>query len=213
MAEKVRVKICGITNKEDALSAVFYGASALGFVFYKNSPRFISPSRVRKIIEQLPPFVIPVGVFVNQKEGAIRDICGFTHIHTIQLHGEETPQSCIRLKDYTIIKGFRIQDSFDFNQVTQYNVDAYLFDAYQENIPGGTGKTFPWEILNGQKFKKPFILAGGLNKENISQALKMVSPYAVDISSAVEKSPGVKDARLIREFFDTLNSESFLNKG
>lgn len=210
---KPKVKICGITNKEDALSACFYGASALGFIFYKNSPRFISPSKVRKIVEQLPPFVTPVGVFVNQKEGAIRDICGFTRIHTIQLHGEETPQACTRLKDYKIIKAFRVKEGFDFNQVAQYNVDAYLFDTYQENIPGGTGKTFSWEILNGQKFRKPFILAGGLNKENISQAINMLSPYAVDVSSAVEKSPGIKDARLMREFFDTLNLENFLNKG
>ena len=199
-----RVKICGITDKEDALNAAFHGAAALGFVFYKNSPRFISPSRVRKIVEQLPPFVIPVGVFVNSKEGAIRDICGFTRIHTIQLHGEESPLFCNRLKDYKIIKAFRIKDGFDFNQVTQYNVHAYLFDAFQNGEYGGTGKSFPWEILNGKKFNKPFILAGGLNKENILEALRIVSPYAVDVSSAVEKSPGVKDARLIKELFEIL---------
>ncbi len=204
MDNKVQVKICGITNQEDALKAVYYGARALGFIFYKNSPRFVSPSRVRKIVEQLPPFVTPVGVFVNQKEGAIRDICEFTRIHTIQLHGDEDPHFCKRLQDYKIIKVFRVKNRFDPSNLSAYKVDAYLFDAFSENSFGGTGQPFNWEVLKDIKFNKPFILAGGLTPKNIPEALKMLSLYAVDISSGVEKSPGVKDPRLMKELFDSL---------
>ena len=159
----IKVKVCGITNQEDALKAVYYGAWALGFVFYNKSPRYISPSKARKIIEALPPFVTPVGVFVNHKERAIRDICQFTRINTIQLHGDEEPAFCKRFKDYKIIKAFRVGEKVDFNSLSKYKVDAYLFDTYEENAFGGTGKTFNWELLSGRKFDKPYILAGGLD--------------------------------------------------
>lgn len=204
MDSKVKVKVCGITNQEDALKAVYYGAWALGFIFYKDSPRAISPSRVRKIVEQLPPFVTAVGVFVNQKEGAIRDICQFTRIHTIQLHGDEDPHFCKRLQDYKIIKAFRVKNRFDPSNLSAYKVDAYLLDTFEENSLGGTGQIFNWELIKDIKFNKPFILAGGLTSKNIPEALKILSPYAVDVSSGVEKSPGVKDGRLLKELFDSL---------
>lgn len=195
-----RVKICGITNQDDALKAAYYGAYAVGFIFYKKSPRYVSPSKARKIIETLPPFVVPVGVFVDLKENAVREICKFTRIKTVQFHGEEKPVYCKRFADYKIIKAFRVNDLFDFTSVIKYKVDAYLFDTYQENVLGGTGKTFNWGLLKKQKFDKPVILSGGLTAENVKTGITEIKPYAVDISSGLEKSPGIKDASKIREF-------------
>jgi len=199
----VKIKVCGITNVEDALKAAYYGAWALGYVFTKKSKRYISPSRARKIIEALPPFVTPVGVFVDQSEKAIRDICNFTRIKTIQFHGDENAIFCKRFSDFKLIKAFRIGEYFPIEQISKFKVDAFLFDTYQEGENGGTGKTFNWEILREQKIERPFILSGGLNASNIQKALSDIKPYAIDVSSGVEKSPGIKDPRLIREFFDT----------
>ncbi len=201
----VKVKVCGLTNVEDAKKAVYYGAWAVGFIFSKKSPRYVSPSRARKIIEALPPFVTPVGVFVDQSERAVRDICKFTRIRTLQFHGEEKPVYCKRFGDYKIIKAFRIGEFFPLDLINKYKVDAFLFDTYQEGVEGGTGTTFNWDILKDQKITKPVILSGGLNAQNIQKALDTVKPYAVDVSSGVEKSPGIKDPRLIRAFFDTAN--------
>lgn len=202
-----KVKICGITNLEDALKAAYYGAWALGFIFYKKSPRYVSPSKARKIIEALPPFVTPVGVFVNLKERAVRDICKFARIQTLQFHGEETPVYCKRFKDHKIIKAFRVKEKFfDISDTVKYKVDADLFDTYQEGLAGGSGKTFNWDFVKGRKMGRPFILSGGLNPENIKKAIEAVSPYAVDVSSGVEKSPGIKDPRLIRAFFEIIGN-------
>ena len=201
----VRIKICGLTNVEDAKKAVYYGAWAVGFIFSKKSPRYVSPSRARKIIEALPPFVTPVGVFVDQSERAVRDICKFTRIQTLQFHGDEKPVYCKRFGDFKIIKAFRIGEYFPADIINQYKVDAYLFDTFTEDTSGGTGKTFNWDLLKGQRITKPIILSGGLNAGNIQQALDTVKPFAVDVSSAVERSPGVKDPRLIRAFFDAAN--------
>lgn len=219
-----RVKICGITNFNDAQVAVNAGASALGFIFHKKSPRYVSPSKVRPIVEALPPFVTPVGVFVNGSEHAVRDICRLARISTVQFHGEESPGYCKRFKHFKIIKAFRVTDTFDFKSVLQYKVDAYLFDTFQEEAAGGTGKTFNWELLKNYEFDpsaspadtgalripsqglkslrlhKPVILSGGLNPDNVRQAIEAVRPYAVDVSSGVEKSPGVKNYRLVNAF-------------
>ncbi len=199
-----RVKVCGITNREDALKAVYYGASALGFIFYKKSPRYISPSKARKIVEELPPFVEPVGVFVDQSERAVKEICGLTRIRTVQFHGEERPLYCKRFKDHKIIKAFRIGAYFPFESLKKYKVDAFLFDTYQKDTPGGTGRTFDWGLLAGRSFDRPVILSGGLNAQNVKKAIETVHPYAVDISSSLEQSPGVKDPKLIRAFFEEL---------
>jgi len=199
--------MCGITNHEDAQKAAYYGAWAVGFIFYKKSPRYVSPSKARKLIEQLPPFITPVGVFVNQKERAVKEICKVTKISTVQFHGEEDTVFCKRFKDFKIIKAFRIRDDFNFNKIPKYKVDAYLFDAYQENVFGGTGKTFNWDFIKGQKFDRPVILSGGLNSDNIRDAVNTIQPYAVDVSSGMEKSPGIKDPRRIRSFFENLPNQ------
>lgn len=201
----IRVKVCGITNSEDALKAVYYGAWALGFVFTKKSPRYISPSRARKIIEQLPPFVTPVGVFVDQSERAVRDICKFTRISTVQFHGEEKAVYCKRFTDFKVIKAFRIGNYFPIDVIEKYKVDAYLFDTYEKGVAGGTGKVFNWDILKEHKIEKPVILSGGLNAENVREALEATKPFAIDVSSGVEKAPGIKNPRLIRGFFEVVN--------
>ncbi|HQP10492.1 MAG TPA: phosphoribosylanthranilate isomerase [Candidatus Omnitrophota bacterium] len=201
----VRIKICGITNIDDAIKAALYGAWAVGFVFHKKSPRYVSPSRARKIIEALPPFVTPVGVFVDLSERAVRDICSFARIRTVQFHGQETAVYCKRFSDFKIIKAFRIGDYFPADEIKKYKVDAYLFDAFEKDHPGGTGKTFNWELLKEHPIEKPVILSGGLNPQNIQEALAVARPFAVDVSSGVEASPGIKDPRLIRAFFDSAN--------
>jgi len=202
----VRVKICGITNVENAQSAVYAGAWALGFIFHKKSPRYVSPSKARSIIDQLPPFVTPVGVFVDAKEGAVRDICRFTGINTLQFHGDEEPFYCTRFKGQKVIKAFRVAEDFDFTSIKKYKVDAYLFDTYSADAAGGTGKTFNWNVMKFEKLERPYVLSGGLNPVNVHDALKVLQPYAVDVSSGVEKAPGIKDPKLIRAFTDSVNT-------
>ncbi len=206
MAKFVKVKVCGITNRDDAYLAAELGAWAIGFVFYKESPRYISPSKAKKIIEELPPFIAPVGVFVNHREGAVKDIVNFCGIHTIQFHGDEMPMYCQRFKSYQVIKAFRVSEAFEFTVLNKYNVSAFLFDTYQENSYGGTGKIFNWNLLKEMKFKKPLILSGGLNPQNVSQAIAACHPYAVDVSSGVEKSPGKKDGHFLKEFFGQIRA-------
>jgi phosphoribosylanthranilate isomerase len=198
----VRVKVCGITRIEDALAAVRAGADALGFIFYRKSPRYISPSRALKITEALPPFVAKVGVFVNERTGAIRDIAGFCALDSVQLHGEEDNHYCHRLKRYgiKIIKGFRVKEDFNISDVGSYRVDAHLFDAHTEGQFGGTGKIFAWEILKGLHTPVPRIISGGLNVDNVTDCIAALKPFAVDVSSGVEVSPGVKDQKRMAEF-------------
>ena len=198
----VRVKICGITRMEDAMAAVKAGADALGFVFYRKSSRYISASKALKILEALPPFVSKVGVFVNERTGAIRDIAGFCSLDTVQLHGEEDNHFCHRLKRYglKIIKGFRVKEDFNISQVGSYRVDGHLFDAHTEGQYGGSGKVFAWEIIKDLHTPVPRIISGGLTVDNVSEAILMLKPFAVDVSSGVESSPGVKDHKKMAEF-------------
>jgi len=209
----IRVKICGITNVENAQSAVYAGASAIGFIFHKKSPRCISASKARNIIDQLPPFVTPVGVFVDAKEGAVRDICRFTGITTLQFHGNEEPFYCQRFKGHKIIKAFKVSEDFEFASIKKYKVDAYLFDTFSQDAAGGTGKTFNWNLMKYEKIERPFILSGGLNSSNVQEALQVLQPYAVDVSSGVEKAPGIKDPKLVRAFIDAVNSTHSAQNG
>ena len=199
-----RVKICGITNLTDAQMGVKAGAWALGFIFYKKSPRYVSPSKVRKIIEHLPPFITPVGVFVNHKEGAVRDICQVTRIHTVQFHGEEDPGFCKRFKDYKIIKAFRVGQDFDMSQLLKYKVDAYLLDTAQGGEYGGTGVPFNWDLIKGKTLNKPLILSGGLNAQNVPEALASIKPFAVDVCSGVEQKSGMKDYQKVMDFIGAI---------
>ena len=202
----IRTKMCGMTNEKDALKAASLGAWAVGFIFTKKSPRFIGPYKARKIISRLPPFVTPVGVFVNQKEGAIKEILNFCGIDTIQLHGDETPAFCQRFKKCKVIKAIRVDEKITMPKLKEFNVDAFLFDAYDDKVNGGTGKTFDWSLIKGVKsLGVPVILSGGLHYNNVQQAIEEVRPFAVDTCSGIEDSPGQKNHRSMDEFIKTVN--------
>lgn len=195
----VRVKICGITNSPDAQDAVEAGADALGFVFAK-SPRQVTKEQAGEIIGNLPPFVTPVAVFVDEQVDIIHAICTFCNIHTVQLHGTENPSSIDDLKGYKIIKAFRIKEEDDLKPLANYKPHAFLLDSYVKGVAGGTGVPFKWEIARQAHKYGPIILSGGLTSENVREAILVVKPYAVDVSSGVESSPGKKDRLLVKRF-------------
>jgi phosphoribosylanthranilate isomerase len=194
----IRVKICGITNAEDALAAVEYGADAVGFVFFKNSPRHILPEKAFDIISLLPPFVTTVGVFVNEDPRRIQTIIRFTGINVVQLHGNEPPHACSVAKK--VIKAFRVTKADDLQSVGKYNVAAFLLDSHSPDSFGGTGKTFNWDIAREAKKFGRIILSGGLTAGNVGQAIQHVGPYAVDVSSGVEAAKGKKDLAKLKAF-------------
>ncbi len=203
-----RIKVCGMTNELDATRAANYGAWAVGFIFYKKSPRFISPFKAKKIIDKLPPFVIPVGVFVNQHFGAIKDIIAHTGLRVVQLHGEEDHHFCHRLKrlNVKVIKVFRVGEDFNPKELGLYKVDAFMFDTFDKYNYGGTGKTFDWNVLKDVKsLNVPIILSGGLNSQNVIEAVNGLKPYAVDVNSSVEQEPGKKDGKKMKDFIDIVS--------
>ncbi len=196
----LRVKICGITNPEDALFAVEAGADALGFVFYEKSPRYVRPKEARLIAKKLPPFVTTVGVFVDEEPGRVMDIAREAGLGAIQLHGHETPAYCTHM-GLSVIKALRIRDEGDILAMASYEVSAFLLDAYKEGEMGGTGEVFDWNFaIKAKEGKTPVILSGGLTPENVAKAVKKVRPYAVDVSSGVESRPGVKDRDKVSAF-------------
>ncbi len=202
--QRVRIKICGITRLEDALLAASLGAYALGFIFYKKSPRYIRPERAQGIIAELPPFVSTVGVFVNEEIKAIRQIYDFCRLNLVQLHGSESPEFCLKL-GLPCIKAIRIKDETQLSDLSLYQgkVKGLLLDTYKKGLPGGTGRTFNWNLaVEAQKIGIPIILAGGLSPDNIEMAIKTVSPYAIDVNSGIEKSPGVKDREKMQQVFE-----------
>jgi len=196
----VKVKICGITNLEDARAAVEAGYDALGFVFYKKSPRYIPPLRAKEIISQVPKEIIKVGVFVNAPEKTIKNIAKTCHLDILQFHGDETPRFCQKFKSYRIIKAFRIKDKIGAQEILRYKTFAYLFDAFSRRKWGGTGETFDWSLLC--QVKHPIFLSGGLNTSNVQQAIKTVHPDWIDVSSSVERMPGQKDYKKIKKFIE-----------
>jgi phosphoribosylanthranilate isomerase len=201
----VRVKICGITNSGDALLAAELGAHALGFIFYKKSPRSVTPDKARRIIGQLPPFVATVGVFVDEDAAAVREIASLAGLDWVQLHGRESPDYCCSL-GRRVIKGFRVKGEEIYAQLTEYQgaAQAFLLDAYKPGKPGGTGETFNWEIARQVKKCGPIILAGGLNPDNVAEAIRIAQPAAVDAASGVEAAPGKKDPEKLRAFFEAI---------
>lgn len=198
----VKVKICGITNREDAMAACEYGADALGFIFYKKSPRFIEPEKAKEIIKAIPPFVTAVGVFVDEDANTINKIVKRIGLYTVQLHGNESSEFCGKIIS-KVIKAVRVrgQDVSDFG-LSSYRVSAYLMDTYREDMPGGTGETFDWEVAKEAKKFGRIILAGGLTPHNVAEVVKTVRPYAVDVSSGVEQRPGKKDLKKVKEFIE-----------
>lgn len=201
----VRVKICGITNLEDALLAADLGAHALGFIFYPKSPRLVRPEVARDIIKNLPPFVLTVGVFVDEEAGLVREMAETVGLDWVQLHGQESHEYC-RSLGRRVIKGFRVKGEEILGELREYKgaVQAFLLDAYKPGTPGGTGKTFDWEIARQAGKIGPIILAGGLVPENVAQAVLTARPAAVDVASGVEAAPGKKDPERLRKFFEEI---------
>jgi len=195
----VKVKICGITNLEDALIAVEAGADALGFVFFGASPRHIFCEQASSIIHHLPPFIQTVGLFVNESLSKVNDVTDRCGLDIVQLHGEEPPGFCAAVRR-RVIKVLRIKDASSLEPIDDYTVSAFLLDAWSPTAPGGTGQTFNWDIAKSAAEKGRIILAGGLTPENIGEAIRRVRPYAVDVSSGVESEPGKKDHAKVREF-------------
>ncbi|MDO8550547.1 MAG: phosphoribosylanthranilate isomerase [Ignavibacteria bacterium] len=200
----MRIKICGITNIEDALFCEKMGANALGFIFYKKSKRFIEPVKAEKIIAGLSPFTMKVGVFVNASSEEINKTAARLKLNTVQLHGDEIPEIIGKI-DSHVIKSFRISGQFDFEILSEYKNVSYLFDSYSKEEYGGTGKNFNWHFIP-KELDRNFILAGGISCENIEEILDNVNPKAIDVSSSLEKSPGIKDHNKVKDFFKKINS-------
>lgn len=197
----VKIKICGITNLNDALAALDAGADALGFVFYDRSPRHVAVDAAAEIIRQLPPFAAKVGVFVNATEETVRQTVAKCGLGTLQFHGEESPEFCRKFSPLKVIKAFRVKDAASLRQLEVYETDAWLLDSYAPDQRGGTGATFNWRLAcEAGESGRPIILAGGLTPENVAEAVHEVWPYAVDVSSGVESAPGRKDHAMIRDF-------------
>jgi phosphoribosylanthranilate isomerase len=203
----LKIKICGITNSADAEMAHQAGADALGFIFFKGSPRFISNDKIKSIIREIPPFVSKVGVFVNASRDEVQRAIEETGIDTLQFHGDETPEAC-RGFGLKTIKAFRVQGKDMLQIMPRYDVEAWLLDSFVAGERGGTGKTFDWDLaVHATSLGTPVILSGGLNPENIARAVSHVQPYAVDVSSGVESAPGKKDANLIATFIQRARGE------
>jgi phosphoribosylanthranilate isomerase len=198
----IRVKICGITSHEDAWAAVEAGADAIGFIFVEGTPRYIEPEAAAAIIARMPPFVATVGVFVDRTPEEVERIIGASGCRLAQLHGHESPDTCGRLR-VPFIKAIRVQGEHDLEGLRLYpRARAFLLDTYVADRPGGTGRTFPWEIAAKAARQARVILSGGLTPENVALAVTHVRPYAVDVCSGVEASPGRKDHQKVREFIE-----------
>ncbi|MEW6676046.1 MAG: phosphoribosylanthranilate isomerase [Nitrospirota bacterium] len=199
---QVRVKICGITNLDDAMAAANFGADALGFVFFKGSPRYISPDDAGAIIRRLPSFITTVGVFVNENTDRIEEIIKLTGIDVVQLHGDESPEMCNISR--RIIKAIRVKSLNSLDPLKNYKdrVSAFLLDTFTPDIFGGTGQIFNWDIATDAKQFGRIILAGGLTPDNITEAVRRVTPYGVDVSSGVEAEKGKKDRKKMKLFIE-----------
>ena len=204
---QIKVKICGMTQLKDALFAVEQGVDAVGFIFYKKSPRAVTMKTVREIITKLPPLVHTVGVFVNESAERVNKIADYCGLDLVQLHGEESPAFCRKIHR-RVIKAFRVKDLQSIKQLEKFPVSGFLLDTFSDDLHGGTGKTFDWNLALPAKKMGPVILAGGLTPRNILQAVRQVRPYGVDVCSGVEKSPGIKDLEKVRAFLKNIRSGS-----
>lgn len=202
-----KIKICGITNQEDAEIAVQEGADALGFVFYSQSPRYVQPAVAQHIIASLPPFVIPVGVFVNHDLDMVKRVFDDCGLALAQLHGDESPDFCESLHR-PVLRAIRLRDRSSFLALAEWKgrmgVKGFVVDAFSDTVYGGTGHTTDWSLAAEVAKAAPMLLAGGLTPENVQEAIRQVRPYGVDVSSGVECSPGQKDPDKIRAFIQSV---------
>ena len=196
-----------MTQLKDALFAVEQGVDAVGFIFYKKSPRAVTMKTVREIIKKLPPLVETVGVFVNESAERVNKMADYCGLDLVQLHGEESPAFCRKIHR-RVIKAFRVKDLQSIKQLEKFPVSGFLLDTFSDDLHGGTGKTFDWNLALPAKKIGPVILAGGLTPSNIRQAVRRVRPYGVDVCSGVEKSSGIKDLEKVRAFLKNIRSGS-----
>jgi len=206
---RVRVKICGITRVEDALVASRLGADAIGLVFYGQSHRAVTIEAASAIAQALPPFVAKVGLFVNAAEAEVRGVLEKVPLDILQFHGDESPAECARYgRPY--IKAFRMREGLDLNRLAEdhAHASAFLLDSFTPDVWGGSGRSFDWSLVP-RGFKRPFILAGGLTPDNVTEAIAAVRPYAVDVSGGVEQSKGVKDPDKMRAFIEGVWNAKF----
>jgi len=203
---KVKVKMCGITNWPDAKQAVEAGADFLGFNFYAKSPRYVTPAKAQRIVRRLPKRVSAVGVFVNENEGKMLDTARAVGLAALQLHGDESPAEVARLRrSLPVIKAIRASKSFRPAQLANFKrASAILLDGFDRQSRGGTGKTFDWRMGRRAKRYGRIFLAGGLTPENVADAIRVATPYAVDVCSGVEAKPGKKDPARVRALMDAV---------
>ena len=200
-----KIKICGITNKIDAVNAASLHVDMLGFVFYKKSKRYVGPRLAEDIINELPASIEKVGLFVDEEKSRVLQIAQDAGLTMLQFHGDETPEYCSNFRDnYKVIKAFRLKDKNDLKKVNDYDTDFYLLDNFKTDSIGGTGEPFDWKILKDFEILKPVILAGGLNPGNVGRAIKEIAPLGVDVSTGVETSPGRKDLDLMKKFVENV---------
>lgn len=200
----VKVKICGITNYEDAAAALDMGADLLGFNFYPKSPRYITPEAAEKIINKLPAFVDIVGLFVNDTFEHILEVLSTLQLNWIQLHGDETPEFCEKFLSINVktIKAIRVKTKADILKTDKFSTDAIILDAFREDLYGGTGETFDWNIVG--HIAKRIFLAGGINPDNARKAVEL-GIYGLDICSGIESAPGKKDHKKMKQLFDNIS--------
>lgn len=201
---RTRIKVCGITRLEDALAASALGVDAVGFVFYQKSPRYIEPAKAAAIIRQLPPFVSAVGLFVNPTQAFIAEVLQSVPLGVIQLHGDETPEFC-QAQRRRVLKALPVSSPEDLKRAAAYDCPLLLDAKAPAGIYGGTGHVFDWSLLDGFEHPFPLTLAGGLNVDNVSEALAVRQWFALDVSSGIEQSPGIKDAEKMRAFVAAVN--------
>ena len=201
-----RVKICGVTNVADGLAAAEAGADMIGLNFYEKSPRYLTVAQAVEISRALPPFVMRVGVFVNPEEALVTRAIGECNLSLLQFHGDETSEFCTQFSLMSI-KALRVRDAESLKALANFQTDAFLLDAHSKSGLGGTGEQFNWDqAVEAQKFGKPIFLAGGLTPENVAEAVRKVRPFAVDVSSGVEISPGKKNHAKMKAFIAAAKS-------
>ena len=201
----IHVKICGITSFNDAIMATNYGASALGFIFYEKSPRYINPEILKTWISNVPSSIKKVGVFVNKDVDKVNKIAEELNLGMVQLHGDESPEYCNQMIR-PVIKVFRVNNKFDSIMLNNYQVATFLFDTYNKENHGGTGESFDWQSILQLNTEIPVILSGGLNADNVLEGIEVVKPSAVDVNSGVEAAPGKKDEEKIKNLFTILKN-------
>ncbi len=201
----IHVKICGITSFNDAIMATNYGASALGFIFYEKSPRYINPEILKTWISNVPSSIKKVGVFVNKDVDKVNKIAEELNLDMVQLHGDESPEYCNQMIK-PVIKVFRVNKKFDSIMLKNYQVATFLFDTYNKENHGGTGESFDWQSILQLNTETPVILSGGLNADNVLEGIEVVKPSAVDVNSGVETAPGKKDEEKIKNLFTILKN-------